>query len=215
MGQQLPAPTHEAGAVESVVIALHKVIRLLDRIKNAIEESSNKIPKAAVHLHTVTQATETATVEILDVLDTMVQKVGSVEKDLDSLRESAQTPEAHSTLTDVARRIAEVNADTMAITIALQVQDITAQKIAAVNHLIESVRKELLQELSYLEGASGGLAGLPPASPGENARRATEAFDNNASYTKSADVQHRIDRVIEEWNASQPPLESMGQQGTH
>lgn len=215
MGQQLPAPTHEAGAVESVVIALHKVIGLLDRIKNAIEESSNKIPKAAVHLHTVTQATETATVEILDVLDTMVQKVGSVEKDLDSLRESTQTPEAHSTLTDVARRIAEVNADTMAITIALQVQDITAQKIAAVNHLIESVRKELLQELSYLEGASGGLAGLPPASPGENARQAPEAFDNNASYTKSADVQHRIDRVIEEWNASQPPLESLGQQGTH
>ncbi|OGU26115.1 MAG: hypothetical protein A2X66_00565 [Ignavibacteria bacterium GWA2_54_16] len=215
MGQQLPAPPYEAGAVESVVIALHKVIGLLDRIKNAIEESSNKIPKAAIHLHTVTQATETATVEILDVLDTMVQNVGSVEKDLDSLRKSTQTPETHSTLTDVARRIAEVNADTMAITIALQVQDITAQKIAAVNHLIESVRKELLQELSYLEGASGGSVGGHKARPGENTRRASEAFDNNASYTKSADVQHRIDRVIEEWNASNLPSESLGQQGAH
>ena len=56
-------------------------IDLLDRIKGAIEESSNKIPKAAVQLSTVTQATEMATVEILNVLDTMSHKIkGFIEK---------------------------------------------------------------------------------------------------------------------------------------
>ena len=63
------------GTSESVITALQKVITLLDRIKNAIEESSAKIPNASVQLNTVTQATELATVEILDVLDLMGTKI--------------------------------------------------------------------------------------------------------------------------------------------
>jgi len=49
--------------------------------------------------------------------------------------------------------LAELKENTSNITVALQVQDITAQKIGAANHLIESVRKELLNELNYFETA--------------------------------------------------------------
>jgi len=69
----------DAGTTESVITALQKVITLLDRIKNAIEDSSSKIPNASVQLNTVTQATELATVEILDVLDQMGTKIHMVE----------------------------------------------------------------------------------------------------------------------------------------
>ena len=71
---------------ESVIMALHKVITLLDRIKNAIEQSSNKIPKISVQLNTVTQATELATVEILDVLDVMGTKIQTIDDRFNGIR---------------------------------------------------------------------------------------------------------------------------------
>jgi predicted mannosyl-3-phosphoglycerate phosphatase (HAD superfamily) len=185
------------GAVESVVIALHKVIDLLDRIKGAIEESSSKIPKAAVQLNTVTQATEMATVEILNVLDTMSHKLATVEEAVGRMAYGSMNGQA-ALVTTVQENLAEVRQDTMNITMALQVQDITAQKIAAANHLIESVRVELMHELSYFEGS--GLhdrplvpdLDLPQEAPGHT-------FDKNASYLKSTEQQERIDNVVRQW----------------
>lgn len=187
----------ETGAVESVVIALHKVIDLLDRIKGAIEESSSKIPKATVQLSTVTQATEMATVEILNVLDTMSHKIATVEEAVGRMSYGSINGQAQL-VTSVQDVLAEVRQDTMNITMALQVQDITAQKIAAANHLIESVRVELMHELSYFEGS--GLHERPAAPdlpPPETAPG--HAFDKNASYMKSSEQQERIDSVVRQW----------------
>lgn len=188
--------TH-TGAVESVVIALHKVIDLLDRIKGAIEESSNKIPKAAVQLSTVTQATEMATVEILNVLDTMSHKIATVEEAVGRMSYGSMNGQA-----DLARSVqdtlTEVRTDTMNITMALQVQDITAQKIAAANHLIESVRLELMHELSYFEG-SGLPERLVVPNVAPPAMAPGVAFDKNASYLKSTETQERIDTVVRQW----------------
>jgi chemotaxis regulatin CheY-phosphate phosphatase CheZ len=194
----------EAGAVESVVIALHKVIDLLDRIKTAIEESSNKIPKASVQLSTVTQATEVATVEILNVLDTMTQKVSEVESELPSLRELLGSGPGMGVVETIEKNLSEVKQDSMNIAIALQVQDITAQKIAAANHLIECVRLELMRELNYFEKAGAEVlaeqAVVPPAPPVVTGE---VAFDKNASYRKTSEHQERINQVMQEWKQKQ------------
>ena len=190
-------PSTPTGAVESVVIALHKVIDLLDRIKGAIEESSNKIPKAAVQLSTVTQATEMATVEILNVLDTMSHKIETVENAVGQMSYGSVNGQA-ALAQSVQETLAEVRQDTMNITMALQVQDITAQKIAAANHLIESVRLELMHELSYFEGTELRdrlvipTVALPAMATGV-------AFDKNASYLKSSETQERIDNVVRQF----------------
>jgi chemotaxis regulatin CheY-phosphate phosphatase CheZ len=189
--------TSHTGAVESVVIALHKVIDLLDRIKGAIEESSNKIPKAAVQLSTVTQATEMATVEILNVLDTMSHKIETVEAAVARMSYGSVNGQA-DLAKSVQDALAEVRQDTMNITMALQVQDITAQKIAAANHLIESVRLELMHELSYFEGSELRDRLIPPVVTVPTAP-AGVAFDKNASYLKSTETQERIDNVVRQW----------------
>ena len=194
----------ETGAVESVVLALHKVINLLDRIKTAIEESSNKIPRASVQLDTVTQATEMATVEILNVLDTMTLKVGNVEEELASLKPHVGTRAGETVLEGIGQHLEDIKQDTINITMALQVQDITAQRIAAANHLIECVRMELMHELSYFENS-----GQPPAAEGgsknngEGERKEGATFDRDALYRKSSDHQERIDRVVQEWKEKQ------------
>jgi chemotaxis regulatin CheY-phosphate phosphatase CheZ len=185
------------GTTESVITALQKVITLLDRIKNAIEESSSKIPNASIQLNGVTQATELATVEILDVLDVMGTKIHIVENGMKEFDQAGISEKQLLMLTGIKQTLAELKENTSNITVALQVQDITAQKIGAANHLIESVRKELLNELNFFETAKQKT---------DDARRKVEveidgprAFDVNASYMKTPEHQSKIDEVVTAW----------------
>jgi chemotaxis regulatin CheY-phosphate phosphatase CheZ len=189
---------NSAENTESVITALQKVITLLDRIKNAIEDSSSKIPNASVQLNTVTQATELATVEILDVLDQMGTKIHMVENGLKEFEAADISERQLLMLTGIKQTLSELKENTSNITVALQVQDITAQKIGAANHLIESVRKELLNELNYFETARKKT---------DNVRRQVtddtsnpKAFDFNASYMKAPEHQSKIDEVVSAWH---------------
>jgi chemotaxis regulatin CheY-phosphate phosphatase CheZ len=182
---------------ESVIMALHKVITLLDRIKNAIEESSNKIPKVSVQLNKVTQATELATVEILDVLDVMGTKILTIETSLTEFDQAGISESRMLMLSGMKQTLSELKEHTSNISIALQIQDISTQKINAANHLIESVRYELLDELNYFETARNKTDNARRQAAGETA--ASKSFDINASYMKTPDHQSKIDDVISAW----------------
>jgi chemotaxis regulatin CheY-phosphate phosphatase CheZ len=194
---QIETNENVEGTTESVITALQKVITLLDRIKNAIEESSSKIPHASIQLNTVTQATELATVEILDVLDEMGTKIHILENGMKEFDQAGISEKQQLLLTGIKQTLAELKENTSNITVALQVQDITAQKIGAANHLIESVRKELLNELNFFETAKQKT---------NDARRQAaveidgpKAFDVNASFMKTPEHQSKIDEVVSAW----------------
>jgi chemotaxis regulatin CheY-phosphate phosphatase CheZ len=183
----------ETGKTENVITALQKVIALLDRIKNAIEESSSKIPNASVQLNSVTQVNELATVGILDVLDQMGTKIHMVENGLQEFDQAGISERQLLILTGIRKTLAELNENTSNITISLQVQDISAQKIGAANHLIESVRNELLSELNYFETAKKKT---------DSARRqvAEGAFGPSLyDYLKTPEHQSKIDEVVTAW----------------
>ncbi|MFH0990131.1 MAG: hypothetical protein V1799_08970 [bacterium] len=206
---KIPEKIIEAGAVESVVIALHKVIDLLDRIKTTIEESSNKIPRAAVQLHTVTQATEMATVEIMNVLDTMTHKFTSLESELSTVRGMLASEDGNVIIDSIESTLTKVKQDITNIMMALQVQDITAQKIAAANHLIESVRKEIIHELNYFESSEkDAIEEAIVRKPAEDSEDQAHHFDKNASFRKSAEHQERIDKVVQQWREKQSDSDS-------
>ena len=184
----------DAGTTESVITALQKVITLLDRIKNAIEDSSSKIPNASVQLNTVTEATELATVEILDVLDQMGTKIHMVENGLKEFDGKGIPERQLLMLTGIRQTLSELKENTSKITVALQVQDITAQKIGAANHLIESVRRELLNELNFFETAK--LKTDEARRHVEEEKSGPKSFDVNASYMKTPEHQTKIDEVV-------------------
>jgi len=66
--------------LKEFIMVVQDVLPLLDLMKNTIEEGSSKIPKVSDQLNNVTHATETATVEILDVLDSMSRRVEAFEQ---------------------------------------------------------------------------------------------------------------------------------------
>jgi chemotaxis regulatin CheY-phosphate phosphatase CheZ len=71
----------------NLIDSLRTIVPLLDGMKSSLEESTNKIPRASHQLNSVTQATESATVEILNAVETMTQKITSAEHSLGRVKE--------------------------------------------------------------------------------------------------------------------------------
>jgi chemotaxis regulatin CheY-phosphate phosphatase CheZ len=84
-------PARDTETIHELVGIVSGVMPMLDSIKQMIEDSSGHIPKASQQLHDVTRATEVATMEILNVLDALTQKVTQAEGGLASLREHLHT----------------------------------------------------------------------------------------------------------------------------
>ncbi|HCV42262.1 MAG TPA: hypothetical protein DGH68_02170 [Bacteroidetes bacterium] len=220
------------------VQVVHNVIPVLDQMKNSITESSRKIPKASLQLNSVTRATETATVEILNVLDSMTRKIAQFEAILVKIAEresqmeavgmaissrlhtlSIQTPsgdgvaELHKLWSDylemtshsdlpafASRALSEVRSETLSIAMSLQVQDITAQQIAGVIHLIESVRTQLTKVLVKLEDTGNTLANADDQIGEDSQQTGNQAFDVNAQFTHNPERQDIADDIINAWS---------------
>jgi chemotaxis regulatin CheY-phosphate phosphatase CheZ len=178
-------------SMNNVVQVLFSIIPVLDQIKKTIEQTTGTIPKASSQLNNVTQATEMATVEILNVLDRMTGRIEAAESAVQVLRQGTDNQDA--SLQAIGQALADTRQDSMNIAMALQVQDITSQQIASVSHLIESVRSQLLEALGHL-GSEGGV--IEPPTP---VAKAT-TFDGDATFTRSTERQDDADAIIKQWN---------------
>lgn len=185
-------------SVKNVLETLFGVIPLLDRIKVSIEESSGAIPRASTQLSSVTQATESATVEILNTLDRMSGRIDAAETGLAALR-SALAPDSplQEQVATIDRVLGETRQDSMAIAMTLQVQDITSQQIAGVTHMIETVRAQLMNVVGQLDREQVRQTAEPAAA-------AAGHFDGNAVYSLSGERQHDADEIIQQWNKVNP-----------
>jgi chemotaxis regulatin CheY-phosphate phosphatase CheZ len=177
-------------STNNVVEVLFGIIPVLDHIKLTIEETTGTIPRASTQLNNVTQATEMATVEILNVLDRMTVRIESAEGAVHSLKVGAGNSTA--AIEAIGQSLADTRQDAMNIAMALQVQDITSQQIAGVSQMIEAVRRQLLEALGQLD--PGVKAETVAGSPSRT------TFDGNASYTGSGERQGDADAIIKEWN---------------
>lgn len=98
--EQFPRDNN-AGSLKDFIHLLHEIVPLLENVRNSIEESSHRIPKASMQLSKVTQDTENATVEILNVLEAMTARISSAEAQLQRLKDIVQNSK------DSAKRTAE------------------------------------------------------------------------------------------------------------
>jgi chemotaxis regulatin CheY-phosphate phosphatase CheZ len=221
--------------LQSLVDFMQETVPLLENINHSIADSSSKIPRATDQINNVTNATELATTEILDLVDVISNNLTSIENSLAEIAESekkktsvieklknllADNPEAQELLreyteSDISAGVIEkisqffpkIKDDTYNITLSLQVQDITSQQLAAVNHLIESVQDRLaslIHDIDDTELKEMEIAGHFPAPAGAT-------FDPNALYDKSAERQDRVDEIIhtENQKASQDEIDKL------
>ncbi len=85
----------------------------------------------------------------------------------------------------------KIRTDVYNITLSLQVQDITSQQLAAVNHLIESVQKRLASLIVHLDESD-----LRDFDTSTVYSTSGETFDPEARYTKSTERQEAADIIV-------------------
>jgi chemotaxis regulatin CheY-phosphate phosphatase CheZ len=175
--------------MNNVVEVLFGIIPVLDKIKQSIEKSTGAIPRVSTQLSNVTQATEMATVEILNVLDRMTGRIETAETAVSTLKRG--NGNLGESLEAIGKALEDTRQDSMNIAMALQVQDITSQQIAGVSEMIEAVRRQLLEALGHL-------------APGEEIPEGDtvapkKVFDGNASYTGSGERQENADEIVKQF----------------
>lgn len=206
--------------LRSLVGFMNDTVPLLETINRSIAESTSKIPKASMQISSVTSATELATTEILDFTDEISTKVESVKNILIGKmkideEKNQELEKIFSLVTDknikkeievfknkydkdtvlenVIDELSAISSIAYSITLALQIQDITAQQLAAVNHLIQSVQEklsELIADFDKAEIKDGLKEGIEVP--------AGATFDPNAHYTKSTERQEMADTLVKE-----------------
>lgn len=204
--------------IQSLIDFMRDTIPLLENINHSITESAAKIPKVTHQINNVTNATELATNEILDLIDKVLNETNNSESMLERLleleREKAElirevamesiSPRAAELLQKYDEKydnsarievllgvIKNIKEYANSITISLQVQDITAQQLAAVNHLIDSVQKKLgslINDLEKTQLKSGDELSIP--------FEESMTFDPNARYQNSHSSQKVVDDVV-------------------
>jgi chemotaxis regulatin CheY-phosphate phosphatase CheZ len=205
---------------------------LLENINNSIAESTSKIPKATNQIQNVSTATEMATTEILDLVDsindeltniqkTMVDILGketdkeefllklipllNVEKPNVLIKEFLNKNSSSEKLGELLLQVGKMKIDANSIALSLQVQDITSQQLAAVNHLIESVQTRLAALIDDFDSAKISDQDLN-MNISENV-----SFDPNARYSRSEVPQQEVDLIFskDEQKASQEEIDKL------
>lgn len=170
--------------LEEIFIFVSEIKPLIDEINNSIEENLQKMPNASKQLSKVTEATENATTEIMDIVDGLVYKTDIISKNIKSMSDinskqqrnpfevldilykaikdekdlNEMIPELTESIEDYKKGsgkkfkeltdntdelLQSIQMDSSSIMMSLQVQDITSQQIAAVNHLLETIQSKL------------------------------------------------------------------------
>jgi len=107
-------------------------------------------------------------------------------------------------LGELLLQVGKMKNDSNNIAVSLQVQDITAQQLATVNHLIESVQEKLsalIEDFDNTKILDNHEINLP-----DNA-----SFDPNARYSKSLVPQQEVDSIFNQKSqkASQAEIDKL------
>ena len=205
---------------QNLVDFLKEIIFLLENINELINESQTQIPRATDKINSVTNATEIATTEILDLVDQITEELNSVEESINGiianrehkdalynklceiLKENADAKklldEYHKLnyyveiFNQLKKKISTVEEFVFKITMSLQVQDITAQQLSSVNHIIESVHNRL----SFLVTSVDNEQVDKDLDKMKKMMSKVTSFDPDAIYDQSSSRQDEVDSII-------------------
>ncbi len=218
--------------VEGFVLFISDFLPFVEQVSGSIEDTRSKIPEAFNQINKVTNATELAMTEVLDKIDEINDQLISVNECMDELIERkvvtselveslrmhlndseeanalldkiAENVDTGLTLELVKNKIREVTAGTDQITMSLQVQDITAQQLAAVNHLIVSVQHNLKTLLNTVDSK-----GLGTDKNIQMDKLPDIHFDAKADYNPNSNQQSDVDSIIKKEKASQEEIDKL------
>lgn len=189
--------------LQKILTFMEDTVPLLEKVNQSLHESTSKMPKATHQINSITNATEIATTEILDIVDGMTLDIQSMQSKLESLKSRTGEDEDVKSL---VKMVESISNGMMNITISLQVQDITAQQLSSVNHLISSIQEKLAGLMFEVKDKEIGEAvHVDYEFPKDG------TFNADARYEKNNDSQKLADSLVSEnlTNASQDEIDKL------
>ncbi len=229
--------------LEEIFLFVKEIHPVLDEINVSIEENLKKMPGASKQLSKVTEATEHATTEIMDIVDGLFYKADLISSNMvrmdEIVEQSQQNPiklleiihkaiQQKSDLQEILPQLSNsikglksqpnkeynkmknetngildsVRNDTNSIMMSLQVQDISSQQIAAVNHLLETIQQKLTKIMTNFKSSEiNNIISADEDKANVNVSKLHRdiAFDPDAvdSYINKDSRQAEVDKVIE------------------
>jgi len=181
--------------LKDLTSALGTMMEAFRKIRQPIQESSEKVPTTAQHLEKVTEQTEQATHQVLDIIETIANRESEISTGMDKIKELIPD-EAFSSSSELESLLAKIKSDSetnvndsYSIMDALQFQDITTQQIDHAISLLDDVEAKLMTMLTAV--------GIRKDTNGKKPSKRKKAYDPNASYDADNPTQQKeIDNII-------------------
>lgn len=218
--------------IEGFVSFITDFIPFIEQVSGSIQDTRSKIPEASTQIDKVTSATELAMTEVLDKIDEINTQLHEITECVDDMVERRHKVEHYVselsnelkgndkattifrkildeldiglTLELMKNKVRKIMSDTDQITMSLQVQDITAQQLAAVNHLIISIQQKLGGLLSVVDSNI-----YDKSEDLEQTQLPDVHFDAKASYKQGENKQDVVDSVITNEKTSQEEIDKL------
>lgn len=166
------------------------LIQGVSNVRTTLEQGRERLPMATQKLDKVTGETESATQQVMDILDALQESDGAAAELISRLEPlAASSPETAEIIEGMKSIIDRNQRDHTRILETLQFQDLTTQQINYVSSLLEKVEDEMAGLLSAFGApAVSRLAGKGPE----------KAFDSKASFSSSGSEQAQVDSILAE-----------------
>jgi len=222
-------PASGERVARDLVQLIREIVPLLENVRHSIEESTNHIPKASKQLSNVTQATESATVEILNVLESMTNRITQAEEKLGVVKRSVELTNgavrrlqaAVSALPEAQRKpfeeaVADVNAhlgdrgrdEGFRLAEEFLAKTKEESMSIAISLQVQDITSQQIAGVAHIiEGVREQLAsalfrfenGTAGADIEETNHFKDKVFDTNAQYTKSPERQSDADEIVRQF----------------
>jgi methyl-accepting chemotaxis protein len=127
--------------LSDLFVFLRDIMPLMTEMNISLQDSTRKLPTASDKISTVSEATESATHQILDKLDSISGKLGTLS---DHLKQNDSTPGSK-------RYVDEIQGEVTDIIYALQFQDITAQQLEHANRILAAIYEKFQKLFQSIE----------------------------------------------------------------
>ncbi len=188
------------GMVGELARYINCTLQNLQKLDPTVEETRREIPKVAVHLREIIEATEEATNRVLEQAERLLDDHAQIDHRLQEA--SVEVARLNGTVsTDLSERLTAVHAiqrgcqeRAMDIMSAMEFQDLTTQKIQKLISLVAQVEARLLQLLVIFRIEDAADAGQP----------ADAVVQTCASDAAALCNQDLVDALLNEFQAGRP-----------
>ena len=210
--------------VESVDESAETIPKVSSKLDSVSEETEHAAQEMLDRLETVDRLLTTVSENLepltaaTDELGRLEQELGDIFDMLDSREDSTDRDQVGDRVRAVGERVGtvrtelgsaestvrtqieELQEEVAGLMMSMQIQDVTAQKIGAVNHLIRTIHSRLGKIRHTLHGEEAPESDpLDGSDPG--------AFNGEATFDTSDGAQSKVDETVSQLRSSEEPLD--------